>query len=207
MRRRPIEATLVVLWLLASGIHGYASGPRKPAHGVPPVPEVRVIIGKAAKTPAKLFARDVSGYGETVEDAEEQALAEVSRQLAAYFKEEGRPLSWEPPTKYIEDNLVKNLEKLGPSPIENVGMMREVRLRVELTRETYVDILHRDHQYVSEKRMFLVGKVLAGLVALLLAVAGYFRVEEATKGYYTLWLRLIALGFVAAVGAGIVLVS
>jgi len=38
---------------------------------------------------------------------------------------------------------------------------------------------------------------------LLLAVAGYLRLEDATKGYYTRLLRLAAVAFVALVGAGL----
>ena len=55
--------------------------------------------------------------------------------------------------------------------------------------------------------MILLGKFLAGFVAFLVAVAGYFRLEEATKGYYTTWLRVGVLGFIAVVGAGIWLIS
>ena len=55
--------------------------------------------------------------------------------------------------------------------------------------------------------MFFLGKVLAGMVALLGGVAGYFRLEEATKGYYTTWLRLGVAGLASAVGLGFWLMS
>jgi hypothetical protein len=38
-------------------------------------------------------------------------------------------------------------------------------------------------------------------------VVGYFRLEEATKGYYTAWLRLAAVGLVAAAVAGLLLAA
>jgi hypothetical protein len=59
----------------------------------------------------------------------------------------------------------------------------------------------RDHRVVQ--RQIYLGKILAGLVVFLTAVAGYFRLDEATKGYYSGWLRLAALGLVGIVGAGI----
>jgi hypothetical protein len=45
--------------------------------------------------------------------------------------------------------------------------------------------------------------VLLVLVALFGAAAAYFRLDEATKGYYTGWLRVGALGLVALIGAGV----
>ena len=50
--------------------------------------------------------------------------------------------------------------------------------------------------HVSQ-RMTLLAKVLAGILALLVTVAGYIRLEELTKGYYTRWLRLAVVGCVS----------
>ena len=47
---------------------------------------------------------------------------------------------------------------------------------------------------------------LAALVALLAVGAGYFRLEELTRGYYTGVLRLLLLGSAGAIGAGLWLV-
>jgi hypothetical protein len=40
----------------------------------------------------------------------------------------------------------------------------------------------------------------------MVAVAGYFRLEEATKGYYTNLLRFAAFGLVAAVGIALLVI-
>jgi hypothetical protein len=52
------------------------------------------------------------------------------------------------------------------------------------------------------QRLLLAARILAGLVVLALVVAAYIRLEEATRGYYTVLLRLTAGGVVmlAAVG-------
>jgi len=52
---------------------------------------------------------------------------------------------------------------------------------------------------VTEKRMVFLVKFLAGIVALLLTVCGYIRLDEWSKGYYTKWLRLVAIGCIATV--------
>lgn len=59
----------------------------------------------------------------------------------------------------------------------------------------------------AEQRQGAAVRLVAGLVALLAAIAAYLRLEDATKGYYTTLLRLAAVSFVALVGAGIWLFS
>jgi hypothetical protein len=96
----------------------------------------------------------------------------------------------------------------------------QVRLAVEVGEPQYQQILRQDRKYQEEQRklraqqrkqqvlqrQLLLGKGLAGLIALLAAVAGYLRLDEMTKGYYTNWLRVAAVGFVGAVGAVLVLI-
>jgi hypothetical protein len=63
------------------------------------------------------------------------------------------------------------------------------------------------HQKAREKRMTerqgLFARVMAGVLALLVVCGGYLRLEEATRGYYTLLLRAAALAVLVAVGAGL----
>jgi hypothetical protein len=200
MRRLQLEASLVILWLLAAGVHGYASDPNQPKRGGEIPPEARK---------DKVFGFEVKGYGMTREDAEQSALKQAQVQIRRFFADQGGSLSWEPPLDYISKGLVKNWdgEPDGVKELQDIGVKHGVSLRVELTRKDYRDILRHDREYVSQNRMILLGKVLGGLVALLAAVAGYFRLEETTKGYYTTWLRLATLGFVTAVGAGLWLIS
>ena len=44
------------------------------------------------------------------------------------------------------------------------------------------------------RRLGRIGALGAGIVALLLTICGYIRLEEWSKGYYTKWLRLVAIG-------------
>ena len=81
--------------------------------------------------------------------------------------------------------------------------MQGVRLQIGITARDWQLMFQEDRQMRSESRMLVLAKMLAGFVAFLGAVAGYLRLEEMTKGYYTAWLRLAAIGFVTAVGVGI----
>jgi hypothetical protein len=53
----------------------------------------------------------------------------------------------------------------------------------------------REHRVLERHK--LLGRVLAGLVIALVVIAGYLRLEEATRGYYTQMLRLAAVTLVS----------
>jgi len=196
---RAIRLTsLVILSLLVSGAWGYAMGR--------PVRKVRWTRAPAAAAqPAHAETRaveenpswTVTGWGQTQEDAKENALQRAQEKVLTY-------LEWGPNLDYIKKKLVK---KEKPEPAQNfgdvIGELQGVSLVIEITPEDWQYMLREDRRVRSESRMLLLAKLLAGLVAFLGAVAGYLRLEEVTKGYYTAWLRLAAVGFVTAVGAGI----
>ncbi len=80
----------------------------------------------------------------------------------------------------------KELEKIKDKEIEHQRALRLERAR--------------------ERQQILV-RLLAGIVAVLIAVASYLRLEDATKGYYTTLLRVVAVAFVALVVAGLALIG
>jgi hypothetical protein len=178
-------AMLVLLGLLLSGAAAHADR-RKPA-------------APARTNPSW----DVEGYGDTPDDAEIEALKDARRKILGHLAEEGVFLSWEPSLNDIR-GLVREWKPMGKRHVEALGReVEEVKLHVELAPQDYRKFLENDRQVRAQSRMKVLGKGLAGLVAILAAVAGYFRLEEATKGYYTAWLRLVTLGLVAAIGAGV----
>jgi len=89
-----------------------------------------------------------------------------------------------------------------------------IALDLRVDDANYKQILREDRQQREQKhhdriqeRTFTASKWVAGLVAILVALAGYFRLEEATKGYCTTWLRVGAIGFIVAVGAALLRVG
>jgi hypothetical protein len=203
---RPVWLTdLVIVGLLVSATRGY-SGENLPKkfRFVPG----RIVAAQAAKpqpaAPDKNPSLAVTGWGQTHEDAELNALKRAQDSLIVYFAEQNHPLQWRPKLDYINNNLVKNRD---PQPVQDlgdgVGEVQGVTLKMEISAKDWQYMLGEDRRLRAESRMLLLAKVLAGLVASLGAVAGYLRLEEMTKGYYTAWLRFAALSFVSAVGAGI----
>jgi hypothetical protein len=149
----------------------------------------------------------VSGYGTNVKEAEPLALQEARNKVLDYLAGQSPPFRWKPDLDYVQTNLLK--EKQERDANLDIPDMKEVILTVEVTDKTYNDMVEQDKQFrimerkeVSKERQTLLAKLLAGLLAGLVAVAGYLRLDEATKGYYTTWLRVASVALVATVGAG-----
>ena len=90
---------------------------------------------------------------------------------------------------------------------QEIGTMRRVVLDVTLPPEVRKEIWQHECQFHARQRMLFLAKILAGLVSLLAATAGYLRLDELTKGYYTGWLRLAAAGLVGVAGLAIAMLA
>jgi len=109
--------------------------------------------------------------------------------------------------KRVAGHLVREEVKDFGAPL---GTMYRVCLRVGIgpgVRDRFLDeekvYQVQQRQKWAHERQGQLAQILVGVVALLAAVAGYLRLEDATKGYYTTWLRLAAVTFLGLVGAGI----
>lgn len=195
---RPIRlASLVLLGLLLGG------GCAEAGNGRPGKPRVR----PAAETPGKpIRTFDVTGYGETYEDAYDRALKEAQEQLTVFLAAQDPTLDWRPPLAFVR-TLVHGQPEEGTKDLEKLGTLREVKLHLTLSAGEVRHLQEKAVEHRSAQRMLALGKVLVGLVVLFAAVAGYFRVEEATKGYYTAWLRLGVLGLMAAVALALLVIG
>jgi hypothetical protein len=199
---RPAKpASLLVLLLAAAVGHADQSSDRPGRRG--PIP-------KQAKTvEQRLVASwEVPGFGETLADAEHNALKDARSRILEHFHQRGIDLEWDLSLDYISARLVRERMEAEPQPLgqeggPNLGVALQRRLRVELTKADESEILKHDREFRVGHRQESLLKMLAGIVALLTAVSGYFRLEEATKGYYTAWLRLAAVTLVAGVGTGL----
>jgi hypothetical protein len=190
-------ASLLALGLLIAGVQTklHAQSNSRGTRNTRPVSNIREV--KAWD--------DITAVGETKQDAENNAYLEARSRVINYFSDElNIHLDWVPS---IED--IKRLVKTPPveeQPV-NLGVgsetARRVKLQLSMSVEERNEFLRKDRDHRVVQREIFLGKILAGLVAFLAAVAGYFRLDEATKGYYTGWLRLAALGLVGIVGAGI----
>jgi hypothetical protein len=171
----------------------------------PPVPTIR-----------QSWTDTVEGQGPDREVAATIALLRAREALEAYLATQTPRIRHMPSEEFISSHLVlkREAKELTESEDHLQKGRNVLRLELQVTDKDYTDMLVLDWEaYEKTKeariqdRVFILCKIMAGLVASLGAVAGYLRLEEATKGYYTAWLRLAAIGFLGAVGAGLWLVS
>ena len=141
-----------------------------------------------------------TGHGVTRETAEQKALADARDKVAAYLRQREPSLRWVPSVEDLRRwNMIERTiqrEKTTPS---RVGPVFSVDVHVAVSNRTFQEILRRDRQ-------LLAAKLLAALVALLAVAAGYFRLEELTRGYYTGTLRVLSLVGIVLIGAGLWLI-
>jgi hypothetical protein len=196
---------LVILGLLVSATGGYCEDYQAKRFRLVPGRIVAAqVVNPQPGAQEKNPSLAVTGWGETREDAVLNALKRAQDSLLVYFAEQNHPLQWRPKLDYINSNLVK---LRAPKPAQDlgdgVGEVQGVTLTMEISASDWQYMLAEDRRVRADSRMLLLAKLLAGLVASLGAVAGYLRLEEMTKGYYTAWLRFAAVSFVSAVGVGI----
>jgi hypothetical protein len=189
---------------------------------------------KQPAAPATPFTKEVEGKSRvSFEEAIESALQTAADEISAYLQEQKPALIWKPTPAYVREHLLDDLpdaskedwtrEQLGNHTIlfkkTEFGVAGEpftyqVRLRVvvtpqELAHMRQLDEPRRNEVYraaIQQRQQWLV-KILLGVVVLLTGISGYIRLEDATKGYYTGWLRLGLVGVLCAVGAGLWLVK
>jgi hypothetical protein len=187
---------------VVSGTSPAADTKAPPAPPTPDVGRAPELSSRTTETGEASWS--VLGRGETSKDAFQDALEEAQARVYAYLRQQQPPVEWMPSREYVREHLVKEQR---PEPPKNfgapVGILRQVLLSVEVTPADYHVITRIDREYRMGQRLGWLARIVAGLVALLAAVAGYIRLEEWSKGYYTAWLRVGAVLFLGAVGAGL----
>jgi hypothetical protein len=142
-----------------------------------------------------------SGSAPTAADARQLALAKARLKLIAYLHKREPALRWLP-----SDDDLDHWSMIRTDVPRLVEGKYEVTARATVTEEDFQKILARDRQERLGERHLLAAKLLVALVLLLAVGAGYFRLEEMTRGYYTGTLRVLALAGIALVGVGLWLI-
>jgi hypothetical protein len=158
---------------------------------------------------------DVTGEGNSPELAEKVALVRAKNKLRDHFGSQAVIVESELSDEFILGTLAKKKQAHSPEPdgdpIAHGNFT--VDLHLELDAPEYRELRQRVRESAEMhrleevgRRIFLLGRGLIGLVAVLGGFAGYLRMEDATKGYYTTWLRVATIGLVSAVVAGLWLI-
>lgn len=119
------------------------------------------------------------------------------------------PTDWQPPRTLVDSLIAER--HLQPIPVESEAMGLDPSLpapdvlyvagyRMDLSPDHRGDFLAAYQREIGDQRMTLAGGVLAFVLSILSIFVGYIRAEEATRGYYTTRLRVVA-GAAAGVAA------
>lgn len=156
-------------------------------------------------SPAEVVRFKVTGRFQSDESKAYQSALEAARDRILLGLRESKPhlsFSQRLTLHRVERYIVKqktDSEYLKP-PIDKV--MYATTLDLELRKEDQEDLYKLMRLEEAQSRQaWIVQPFILAVIALLL-VAGYFRLEEKTRGYYTYWLRTGAvLIFMAALAA------
>ena len=108
------------------------------------------------------------------------------------------PRSWTPPAQLLRAMVLKTEIKRVP---RDYGTMYVAELSYDSApsrRSSLIDTYNRE---LVRHRLTVLGGTLTFILISLGAISGYIRADEATKGYYTNRLRMLAAAGVGAAGA------
>lgn len=170
--------------------------------GDQPAPEwfERVSEGRASRPDDahQVFVKGRRSYSEErahgdarlrVEDAVDQWLAPDA------------PADWQAPPQLVESLIAERHVQALPVDAEALGLdeglpapevLYVAGYRLDLSPARRADLMAAYHREIGDRNMTLAGGGLGLVVAVLAIVVGYIRADEATRGYYTTRLRLIA---------------
>jgi hypothetical protein len=160
-----------------------------------------------SEEPVKILTT-VEGWGEDEDRAKDYAVKKVSARVEQYLRSQVPGLEWTPSPAYIKKRMLR--EPAERRRIKDVDEGdKHVKCwawNVAVSRSDLEDIVRRDTNRRVHHRLGILTAILIAVVALLAVVAGYIRLDDWTKGYYTGWLLAAAVGSLALVGSGLWLV-
>jgi len=147
-----------------------------------------------------------TGYGVDAAKAVEQAQAQAQERVRAILAEElgtgFRPLGILEPGHLKRMGVIHDVGEPVSLTLKD-GDWFVAKIHVTVTRPYLQEAARYARQQHTSDRHLIAARVLAGLVALLLVVTGYLRLEDLTRGYATTMLRAAAVGVLLVVGLGL----
>jgi hypothetical protein len=139
----------------------------------------------------------ISGRLSATEDrARADARLQLDHEVTEWLTPEV-PTSWTPPG-YLINGLIRRTD-VYPI-VKDYATVYEATLQADLSPGSRSAILAAYQHELVVRRLAILGGILGFVLACLASLAGYIRADEATRGYYTHWLRALAAASVGASG-------
>ncbi len=110
------------------------------------------------------------------------------------------PRSWKAPAKLVDAMVLDT--QIRPV-VKDYGTLYEATLETDFSPHRRDKIVRVHERELVARRLALLGGALGFVLVCLGALAGYIQADEATKGYYTNRLRLVAAAGVGAASLAI----
>jgi hypothetical protein len=141
--------------------------------------------------------RSISGrLSATVDRARDDARLQLEREVTEWLTPEV-PTQWKPPASLVSGMIRKT--DIRPMT-KDYGTVYEANLEADFSPSVRDEIRAAYQRELVARRLTILGGSLGFVLTCLAAVAGYIRADEATRGYYTHWLRAVAAAGVGASG-------
>jgi len=127
-------------------------------------------------------------------DAYKDALELAAEQVQEYFS-----LQTTPTAEFLRKHILDSKEVCGPTIAE--GETRRCEMVFQFNSAAVDEMAQIEREVRMTSRMQILARGLAVAVAALFAIAGYVRLDEWSKGYYSGLLKAVAV--LAVIGIGI----
>jgi hypothetical protein len=111
-------------------------------------------------------------------------------------------LSFVPAQDLIRNRMMTKFDENPGKTVDDVKTV-SVSFDLELTRGVRRDLAEIERSHLTRDRMETGARLIAILTVIFGCIAGYIRLDEYTKGYYTGRLRMLTLAVAAVATAGI----
>jgi hypothetical protein len=171
-----------------------ARPPAAVAPAAPPAPAIAVVPAISTQSSRWIVKGRLSA-------TKERAVADARRQLrddVASWLDPEVPRSWVAPVRMLDAMVVQGPELKTVQ--KSYGELFEATLTVDASAQRRTALVEVYDRQLVERRLATLGATLVFILICLAAVSGYIRADEATKGYYTNRLRMLAAAGVGASG-------
>jgi hypothetical protein len=181
---------------------GLVAHPEPPVPPRPPAPVAAPLPGREQTLPTNVEnTRTIVGLvSATEERARDEARKKLDEEVATWLELHGLPRSWNPSPRLVDEMIIESSVK---PVVKDYGIIYEAQLKVDVSPQRRARFQQSYKQQLVHGRLIVLGAALAFVLTCLGAISGYIRADEATKGYYTNRLRLLAAAGVGAAGMAI----
>jgi hypothetical protein len=173
----------------------------RPVQPTAPVCEDPATCCETTTAVAKQNYQSIPGeIGATEDRARAEARKAVEVRVATWLKPDV-PASWKPPARLFQSLIVETkIEPHVSQRAKEFGPLYVATMTADLSPRRRAELVDAYTHELVQHRLLTLGGSLGFVLICLAAVSGYIRADEATKGYYTNRLRMLAAAGVGAAG-------